>query len=100
MDKEHWKRELFSVYSRNENEADLHNDAKSTLKPPKDGFLYATKEPLRESVISEQTRDNAYGNSKYYFPFSDKNIRFANPEFDDGYVCFIMCWILYPSLYR
>lgn len=71
MDKEYWKRELFSVYNRNENEAAVFSHLKSTLKPTKDVFLYATRDPLNESVVSEQTRDYTYGNSKYIFLLSN-----------------------------
>lgn len=74
MDKEHWKRELFSLYSRKEleNDRELLNYLQSSLQPPRDGVLYATKESFNENILSEQTRDNTYGNSKYCCPFISK----------------------------
>lgn len=67
MDKENWKRELFSLYNQNGLEEGSYplGYVKSTQKTPKDGFLYSPKDPLRESVHSKQAKENSYGNSKY-----------------------------------
>lgn len=76
MDKEHWKRKLFLLYNENSLKNEQHH-LKTTLKPPKNRYLYFTKELLEENVLSEQTKHNTYGNSKYYVQFLDKRSKFS-----------------------
>lgn len=66
MDKETWKRELFPLYSRNphENEWGLIKQVKSSAKPPKEDTSLATAEPLRESILLQQTQRSSFGNRK------------------------------------